>query len=335
MSISWPVDKYPTRVLESEYSPFVKWCASLMGCVGMSHYRWLFVFGTGLALALILTCTVPPFASNLLLSWVDPSSEEPPSREEPEIGQPRDLTESAPSPPRIDGAVIRAWRQATIAAEVQGVIEKRYGKEGDLVQCGKVVFEISPELFETLVERSRERLAWHAAAREESDRDLKLKEELIAFDATTLREIIKARSAAQMAAHKEREAKLDLDLAIRDMNKCKVRAPFTGVLVSLHRDTYESVQRFEQLFLIADTSKVYAVANVPQALAQAAALGSQARFLVPSGAVFPGTVDKVDATIDPASQTRKVYVLIENSQARLEMGMLGQVIFVPVHRKQR
>jgi len=293
------------------------------------------VLGSGLALALILTCPVHPFAGNQVLSHTEPAFREPPSREEPETGQTDIHAEPAPVTPRIDGAVIRAWRQATVAAEVQGVIEKRYSKEGDLVQSGKIVFEISPELFETLVERSKERLAWHASAREESDQELKLKEELIAFDATTLREIVKARSAARIAAHKEKEAKLDLDLAIRDMNKCKVRAPFTGVLVSLHRDRYESVQRFEQLFLIADISKVYAVANVPQALAQVAAPGATARFLGPSGAVFPGIVDKIDATIDPASQTRKVYVLIENSQARLEMGMLGQVMFLPVHLKHR
>ncbi len=301
----------------------------------MSQIRWLFLLGTGLVGTLILTCTLPLFAGNPLLSRTDPALQEPPSQAEPEIGQPEAYKEPVPVPPRIDGAVIRPWRQATVAAEVQGVIEKRYCKEGDLVQSGMVVFEISPELFKTLVERSRERLSWHVSAREETGQELKLKEELMALDATTLHEIVKARSAAQIAAHKAREAKLDLDLAIRDLNKCRVRAPFTGVLVNLHRDTYESVQRFEQLFLIADISKVYAVANVPQTLARIAAPGAHARFLAPSGAVFPGIVDKVDATIDPASQTRKVYVLIENSQARLEMGMLGQVVFLPGHRRQQ
>jgi RND family efflux transporter MFP subunit len=303
------------------------------GCVGMSHTRWLVLLGTGLALILILTCTAPPLAGNRLLSRTGPSVSETPSLRDPEL---ESLVEQKePARTKIDGAVIRAWRQATVASEVQGVIEKRYGKEGDIVGSGTVVFEISPELFGTLVQRARERLAWQAAAREESDQELRLKEELIALDATTMPEIVKAKSAAQMATHKEREANLDLELAIRDMKKCKVRAPFTGILVSFHRDAYESVQRFEQLFLIADTSKVYAVANVPQSFFKEATPGGKASFLAQTGAVFPGTVDKVDATIDPASQTRKVYILIENSEARLEMGMLGQVIFVSAHRKQK
>ncbi|MBI5572895.1 MAG: efflux RND transporter periplasmic adaptor subunit [Desulfomonile tiedjei] len=299
----------------------------------MSHSIGLDFLVTGLVLAFVLTPAVPLLATDLQLSRTEPSLEQTASPA-------ADRSETSPdsvqrASPKIEGAVIRAYRQATVAAEVQGVVEKRYGKEGDLARAGSVVFEISPDLFQTIADRSRERLEERRAIRERYEEELKLKERLLSHDAGTLQEIVKARSEVKVATHREKEASLDLQLAIRDMNKCKVRAPFTGWLVSLHRDAFESVQRFEQLFLISDTSKVYAVANVPQALARQATKGANASFYSSSGAVFHGTVDKVEAVIDPASQTRKVYILIDNSKASLQMGMLGQITFALADRQDR
>ena len=305
-----------------------------LGYAGMSHSIG-FVFPLmGLVLAFVLTPAVPLSATNLHLSRTEPVSEQPSPQPPKERVEPSSESVSRTTP-RIEGAVIRAYRQATVAAEVQGVVEKRYGKEGDLVRAGSVVFEISPDLFETVADRSRQRLEERRALREQYEEELKLKERLLSHDAGTLQEIVKARSEVRIATHRENEASLDLRLAIRDMNKCKVRAPFTGWLVSLHRDAFESAQRFEQLFLIADTSKVYAVANVPQTLARQAAKGVKAAFYSASGAVFHGTVDKVEAVIDPASQTRKVYILIDNSRASLQMGMLGQIAFVLAEPQER
>lgn len=237
-----------------------------------------------------------------------------------------------PAPQRIDGAVIRPFHQATVSAEVQGIIERRHSKEGDLVKSGEVIFEISPEFFELVARRARERLEALQVARGQAREDLKIKEELMTRDAATVQDITRARAEAKIADHKTAEAKLDLELALRDTQRCRITAPFNGYIVTLYRDAHEAVQRFEQLFLIADTSKVYAAANVPQSILSAVKKGTKASFSSASGITVEGKVDKLEAVIDPSSQTKKVYVLLDNAEARLEMGMIGSVTFTPSDR---
>jgi RND family efflux transporter MFP subunit len=247
-------------------------------------------------------------------------------------GKPAKPPSPIPSQTRVDGAVIRPFHQATVSSEVQGIVEKRHSKEGDLVKGGEVIFEISPDFFELVAQRAKERLEALEVALEQARQDLKVKEELITRDAATLQEITRARSEVKIADHKVKEAQVDLELALRDRQRCQIAAPFRGYIVTLYRDAHEAVQRFEQLFLIADTSKVYAVANVPQSLLSGVKRGAKAWFAAPERAAIEGAVDKIEALIDPSSQTKKVYVLLDNKEAGLEMGMLGSVIFAPLDR---
>ncbi|MEW6349002.1 MAG: efflux RND transporter periplasmic adaptor subunit [Thermodesulfobacteriota bacterium] len=281
------------------------------------------------ALAL-LTFQVPNDRAHceLVAARHEPSLTPAPAPLRPDIAPP--LLESTE---RVEGAVIRPYRQATVSAEVQGVIEKRLVKEGDLVQAGSTVFEISPELYVILADRANERYRGLEAAHNFATQELRLRERLISHDAATLQEIAKATAEAKIGEHRAREARRDLELAQRDLNNCKVKAPLTGFIITVQRDAFESVQRFDQLFVIADTSKVYAVANVPAKLARAACQGTAAAFFGPGGVPFRGVVDKVEAPIDPSSQTKKVYVLINNEDNLLELGMLGHVAFAVPDRR--
>jgi RND family efflux transporter MFP subunit len=293
--------------------------------VRVASYLW----GTAVVvLVLAATVRVSDGATPSLSRLELPSSTLEPVPE----GKPAAPAVTQRTPQKIDGAVIRPFRQATVSAEVQGVIEKRHFKEGDLVKSGQVIFEISPDFFELVARRARERLEALEVARQQTREDLKIKEELMTRDAATVQDITRARAEAKIADHKTMEAKLDLDLALRDTHRCRITAPFNGYIVTFYRDAHEAVQRFEQLFLIADTSKVYAVANVPQTLLSTIKKGEKALFSSSSGITVKGTVDKLEATIDPASQTKKVYVLLDNSKARLEMGMIGSVTFAPSDR---
>lgn len=300
----------------------------------MSRTKILVLLIVGLTMALgkgsaIAAGTKPPLLSRHEPS-IAPATQSP---EEEPVRSPG--SEGALSGAKIEGAVIRAYRQATVAAEVQGVVEKRFGREGDRVAANALIFVISPDLFRTVARRAAERFAEREIARVRAEEELKLKEQLLAHDAATLQEILRARSEAEIAVHRSKEAKLDLELADRDVEKCTVRAPFAGYLVTFYRDVHETVQRFDQLFLIGDTSKVYAVVSIPQSLSSQVRRGTKAWFTGRSGATFRGAVEKIEAAIDPSSQTKKVYVLIDNSRGRLEMGMLGMVTFASEERRDR
>jgi RND family efflux transporter MFP subunit len=293
----------------------------------MSRKKALLIAAFGCA-AFILNCAVS-HAGTALLARSESSSSAVTTSSEPKTDR---RTPPSLSSYKVEGGIVRAYRQATVAAEVQGVVEKRRHKEGDLVKKGAVIFEFSKELFKIIADRARERLGAFQAAKEQADEELRLKESLMSNDAATQQEIIKTRAEAKVASHRAKEAALELELALRDLRKCDVAAPFTGYIVAFYKDAYESVQRFDPLFVIADVSKVYAVVNVAQSLLSQTFTGTKAIFTTPVGALFEGIVDKVEAPIDPSSQTKKVYVIIDNSNGKLEMGMLGQVTFNPMDR---
>ena len=229
----------------------------------------------------------------------------------------------------VDAAVIRPFRQSSVGTEVQGIVEASHSEEGDRVESGTVIYEISPGRYRLTVERSKERVMALEAAQKRAEQELKLKEYLFSHHAATRQEVLRARADEKIARHRTNEARKDLEFALRDVKKSRVRAPFSGYVVTMHRETYEPVQRFDRLFLIADTSKVYAVVNVPEALLSAIRKGTRAQFMRPSGATYDGRVARIGKAIDPASRTKKVHVLIDNAAGILEMGMLGKVKFFP------
>ncbi len=225
----------------------------------------------------------------------------------------------------MEAAVIRPYRQAVVSSEVSGVINELHVREGDPVVGGQVILEISRDLFKLAAERAQERLAGLEAVLKQTESDLEIQEYLFSHNATTKSQLVKARAESEIARHKLNEAKVDLALALRDLENCRVKAPFSGHIITLYKVQYESAQRFDQLFLLADTSKVYAVVNVPEQFLSRIRKGTAAMFLRPEGARYPGTVAKISKPIDPSSKTKKVHVLIDNSAATLEMGMLGSV----------
>jgi multidrug efflux pump subunit AcrA (membrane-fusion protein) len=93
----------------------------------------------------------------------------------------------------------------------------------------------------------------------------------------------------------------------------------------LYNKQHESVQRFDQLFLMADTSKVYAVVNAPEQILTQLRKGLPAIFVRPDGERYMGVVARISKPIDPSSKTKRVHVLINNAASKLEMGMLGAV----------
>jgi cobalt-zinc-cadmium efflux system membrane fusion protein len=88
------------------------------------------------------------------------------------------------------------------------------------------------------------------------------------------------------------------------------------------------VERLEKVFALVDSSRVYAVAKIPEILISEFQKGTQAEFVLRPDASFAGVVDKVGKLIDPTSRTKKVYLLIDNADSQLEVGMTGTLKLV-------
>lgn len=241
--------------------------------------------------------------------------------------EPQRSGESGTGVLRLEGALIRSVRQAAISTQVAGRIKARCFEAGDRVEKGDAVVELFPEDYEIARARAGEQLLRMRITEKKWQAELNLLQELIRYEAATRQQVMNAEAEAQISRQKAKEAEMGLKQAELNLQRCTVRAPFAGYITQVFREPFESVQRGDQLFLVVDISKVYAVVNVPWDAARKISKGSAARFIGPGGAKLPGTVDKIEKPIDPSSQTKRIHVLIDNPKEALQMGMLGALEF--------
>lgn len=233
---------------------------------------------------------------------------------------------TSPDSADMDTAIIVPFQKAVIGAEAPGVIKAMRFEEGDFVKKGQVVVEISKGRYQALAERAQGRLKAAQRALKRARDHMAIKGRLLEKGAITHQEYMRAKSETQMALAEEEEASQALKLARIDLRACVVRAPFTGYINQLFKNRYEPVGRLEELFELVDTSKVYAVAHIPGDRVGDFRKESKAIFRPTSHAKpRPGVIHKLGKSLDPSSGTKKVYLLMDNKQGALEIGMSGSL----------
>jgi len=245
-----------------------------------------------------------------------PASSTPPSEAEDEIGKSGDGVETA---------VIHPFRSANISSEVPGVILEIPFEEGDPVPEGDVVVRLKLDRYDTLLKKVSEKQKGLELSLALSEEELKLKEQILSFDAASQQDVLRIRQEVGVKRQQVKEVTEERKLAALDVDSCAIKSPFSGYIAVRYKQPFESVDRGEKLFAMVDTSKVYAVANVPEALLPIFRKGAEVDFTHASGKKFRGNVDRLGKLIDPKSRTTKVYVLIENADGELEVGTTGSI----------
>lgn len=222
-------------------------------------------------------------------------------------------------------AVIAPWRSAEISAEARGIIEAFYFREGDFVQKDQVVVLISKRRYALALQRATTAVKAAEADFKRARQEAQSKEQLLTEKAVTHGDVLKAKSDEEVAQYRVEEAKNALEVARLDLEACQVKAPFSGYIAVRYKEPFESVDYSQKLFVIVDSSKVYAIGDVPESHLLAFNKGGRAAFIPSSGREKPfiGTVERVGRLLDPKSGTKKVYLVIDNPDGKLEVGMTG------------
>ncbi len=224
---------------------------------------------------------------------------------------------------RIEATIIDPFRKCVVAAEVDGIIENVFFDTGDFIEEGQLVAEISRKRYELAVAKMEKRVQSLKETVRIAEKDLEIKERVYQMQVGTLQEVEKGRSELAAARAQLGEAEIDLKQALLNLESCKVTAPFSGFMAARFKNPHEAVNRLENLFAMVDTARVYAVANVPLKMVDMFRIGQSAVFNFESGARISGRVERVEKVVDSRTDTKKVYVLIDNSKAGLEVGMTG------------
>lgn len=231
-------------------------------------------------------------------------------------------------PSAIEVVVINPFRSANVAPQVGGLIIKFHFEDGDYVEEGQVVCELDPTRFGIAVDRAQERVNELQVGKKRAEEEAQIKQELLSLHVTTRLEAAKAQAEFEMAQFRVAGAQKELDMAQFDLDACRVKAPFPGFISARQKQQDESVDRLQTMFSIVDSSRVYAVANVPVSTLSRFPRGAEGYFVYGVDHKVKGVVDRIAKVIDSKSKTRRVYLLIDNPAGDLEVGMTGALQMV-------
>ncbi|MFH0959136.1 MAG: efflux RND transporter periplasmic adaptor subunit [Pseudomonadota bacterium] len=232
---------------------------------------------------------------------------------------PLELTEGE----AVEATIINPYRTANIGTEVSGLIDRFDPEEGDLVRAGQVVCEISRERYTLMAQKAAEEVKGLELATSRAERNLQIIQDMLAQEASTKQDLLKAQTEFEMAKVGLEKAIKEKHLAELNLESCQVIAPYKGYIAVKYKQAFEPIDRMEKIFAIVDTEKVFAVANMPESQLASVKKGVPASFIDSLGIKHMGNVEKMGAMIDPKSRTKRVWVLINNSNGQLIVGMVG------------
>ena len=224
-----------------------------------------------------------------------------------------------------------------------GVVRSILVDVGARVQAGQVLFEVeSSEYRQAKTDLLRAEAALTLAeATAERERDLHEKgvcpqKDVLEADAA-LGQAIAERTAVvgRLLAFGLRQRDIDALLtagAAAQSGLMGVRAPFTGTVLERSLSLGAQAQPGDKLLLLADTAKIWVITTVYErevaAVLQAQRLGPVDAVVTVSAypdLTFEGHVEQVGGTLDEATRTARVRVVVDNPDNLLRAGMFARV----------
>lgn len=106
-----------------------------------------------------------------------------------------------------------------------------------------------------------------------------------------------------------------------------ITATINGSVIARHISVGQIVEISDELFVVADLSEVWVVAEVPEKSATALELNAPADIEIPAlgHQRLKGTLSFISGTVDPDSRTIKIRIVLPNPDFRLKPEMLASI----------
>ena len=233
---------------------------------------------------------------------------------------------------------------ANVSTREVGVLEKIMVKRGDIVKKGQVVARLESSLEAIALDfaNARAKMKGEVESRQATlDYMLRQRDriaELYVDNAISFNEKDKAETDVrlaetelQVALDNQRLMQIERERAARRLELRSIRSPVEGVIVEILLVPGESVEdRAREIMTIAEVDPLKVEVIVPADRFGLIQVGTSAEImpLVPGGEVRFAAVSTVDRTIDAASGTFGIQLLLENKDHTLPGGIRCDITFV-------
>jgi RND family efflux transporter MFP subunit len=255
-------------------------------------------------------------------------------------------------------------KRIAMKAEVGGVVKNLYAAEGRHVREGDLLVELDDREYALRLEKlEAQRLRYlselflekqfAAAGQEATPAALEKLEKAQAAYGTAAEafkkgliaeiELEKAQSDLELAlieAGRKRDeimastknltqAEVDVKIARMDLEKTRIRAPFSGIVTDVKLSPKERLDPGRELFTLVDISRIKVKAKVLESEVGKVVAGREVdlRFSAFPGRTFRGRIEAVSPVINAEDKTCGVYVAMDNPSEEIKPGMHAEVEF--------
>lgn len=229
-----------------------------------------------------------------------------------------------------------------LSLPAMGIVAKIFYSEGDYVKKGEVILNLDKQL-ETL-EVARRKLIWESKAELNSatarvailGSQLKSTRELYKTTGSFSKEEVEqqeldydlAFAEMKRLENSEERERIEYKIAVEQLNKRSLRAPFSGIITEFLVDLGDTSERDVMLVHMVDTSRCLFVCTVEEHVGRTLKSGPDVDLEIQAGATpikIKGKITYVDPVVDPASGLQKVKVLFENKDGEIHPGVAGKM----------
>ena len=233
---------------------------------------------------------------------------------------------------------LEAYTQAQIFARVSGYVKEWKVDIGTPVKAGDLLAEIdAPDLDQQIMQAQAD-LASAKANSALSDMTLTRGQSLITSRAISQQDLDQRAADSSNKQGLVRSAQANLD-RLRVLERYKrLVAPFDGLVTARTTDVGALINAGSgggpPMFVVSQIEKLRAYVNVPQNYVPSIRVGStKAQISVPEhpGKYFPGTVEASAQSVDAASGTTRMQLVVDNAANELMTGAFATVTFELPH----
>lgn len=232
-------------------------------------------------------------------------------------------------------AKIEAQDKVGLRARVQGFLQERLFKEGDIVTKGQPLFVIEPVNFEATVREAEANVSKARAAVKNTKAQYERAQTLYKTKDVSESKLDTEEAAYTSAQASLGQAEAKLDLAKKDLEYTTITAPMDGKIgesvYSVGELIGPSSGVLAEVVAINPIDAVFSVSENEMLILQKNFKESSSikvRFVTSDGVIYPqeGKIDFVDITLDEAMNTLKIKASFPNPDNKLISGQYGRVL---------
>lgn len=218
-----------------------------------------------------------------------------------------------------EAARLKAFSEMLVEQRFADVAGESGGEQRSALNNAKTLFEEAGKQYQKGL-----------ISREEYERRSRLYERALIESGEKKDEVVAAMKGLTQAEISVKKAQLDLE-------KTKIRAPFSGIITDIKVSPGEHVSVGRELFTLVNISRIQVHAKVLESEIGKMQVGREVdlKFSAYPGKVFKGKVSAISPVVNPEFKTCKVFIDVENPKEEIKPGMHAEVeIAAEIHKNK-